>query len=301
MSKHWSPLRYPGGKQKLTPFIVEIIRANDLVGAEYIEPYAGGAGVAMELLISGTASRVHINDNCARVAAFWRALVNYPDELCSLISRASLTVEEWRRQKAVFARPDECGELELGFSTLFLNRCNRSGILGGGLIGGLSQTGEWLMDARFPRPALIQRIEALAARSGSISVYKMDAEVFITDELRRIPHGLVYLDPPYFHKADRLYLNHYQASDHSRISKTIQKKLKHPWVVSYDNAPEIASFYSKFRKFQYGLQYNASRAYVGNELFIFSPDLAIPENSVLPGINAALPAARSANSGPFYT
>lgn len=51
-------LRYPGGKQKLTPFIEALLRENELIGCDYVEPYAGGAGVAMELLFKNYVRKV---------------------------------------------------------------------------------------------------------------------------------------------------------------------------------------------------------------------------------------------------
>ena len=72
MSRYKTPLRYPGGKQRLAPFIRELLTANNLLGTEYAEPYAGGAGIAMELLINGEVSRIHLNDKDYAVYCFWR-------------------------------------------------------------------------------------------------------------------------------------------------------------------------------------------------------------------------------------
>lgn len=36
---HFTPLRYPGGKAKLSEYVKEIIRANKLYDGEYVEPY----------------------------------------------------------------------------------------------------------------------------------------------------------------------------------------------------------------------------------------------------------------------
>lgn len=289
MNRYKTPLRYPGGKQKLAPFLSEIIEQNNLVGGHYVEPYAGGAGVAMELLISGKVSHVHLNDSCKRIYAFWRSVLTKSDELCALIVCASLTVEEWRRQQAIFALPGQSDELALGFATFYLNRCNRSGILSGGLIGGLRQDGDWLMDARFPRNELIRRIELIASKKKAISLCNWDAERFIKEYLPPVPNNaLVYLDPPYFKKADRLYMNHYLAADHERIADVIQQSIKHKWVVSYDNAPEISKYYLKRRSFEYDLQYNASKAYMGKELIIASDDLTLPASSTVVGVDTAL-------------
>lgn len=291
MSRYRTPLRYPGGKQKLTPFILEILEANDLVGGDYVEPYAGGAGVAIELLLERKVSKIHLNDSSPPIYAFWKSVVSEPEALCRMISRASLTVEEWRKRQSIVREPDGHDVLTLGFSAFYLNRCNRSGVLSAGLIGGLDQTGNYKMDARFPRNELIQRIEAIADRKSCIKLKNWDAEKFISEYIPKLPTDtLVYCDPPYFEKASRLYLNAYQKSDHERIAKAIQKSITRKWVVSYDSAPQILEYYAKRRSFIYDLQYNAATVYKGKEVFVFSDDLHLPIASSLPFIDVSIQA-----------
>jgi DNA adenine methylase len=201
-------------------------------------------------------------------------------------------VDEWKRQREVFKNRDTADRFDLGFSIFYLNRCNRSGILTGGVIGGLNQTGKWKIDARFPRNELITRIEAIAARRSSIKIRNWDAERFLTDYVPRLPaETLIYCDPPYFDKAERLYPNHYKPNDHARISKVIQSKVKHHWVVSYDSCSQVLSHYSGRRFFRYMIQYNAARAYRGSEVFIFSDRTQIPSRSIIQAISEALPNA----------
>ena len=289
MSRYKTPLRYPGGKQKLAPFILEVMEKNGLIGGDYAEPYAGGAGVAIDLLIAGKVGKIHLNDSSRAVYSFWYAILNHTEAFCQRIASASMTVAEWRRQKEILARPEKAGMLDLGYSLFFLNRCNRSGIPSGGVIGGLKQDGPWKMDARFPRNELITRIEAIAAKKSSIVLKNWDAERFIREYIPNMPaNSLVYCDPPYFHQSNRLYLNHYKSDDHARIAKVIQKKIKHPWLVSYDVVPEILAFYAKRQSFLYDLQYNAGRAYKGREVFVFSDNLALPDESKISSINEAL-------------
>lgn len=290
MNRYKTPLRYPGGKQKLAPFVAEVMLENDLIGGHYAEPYAGGAGVAIELLLSGSAAHIHLNDSCTAVHAFWKSITSETEEFCRRVSRASLNVREWKRQREILRQRDGHSSLDVGFSMFYLNRVNRSGILSGGLIGGLAQEGEWLMDARFPRAELIRRIENIARYKKRIHLRNWDAERFITDYLPRLPQqSLVYCDPPYFDKADRLYLNHYRPEDHRRIAKVIQR-VKLPWMVSYDAAPEILKCYSRRRAFIYGLQYNAQKAYVGSEVFFFSDQLTLGDTSAVKAIDAVLSA-----------
>jgi DNA adenine methylase len=289
MSMNNTPLRYPGGKQKLTPFVLEILEENDLLGGHYAEPYAGGAGIGINLLVSGVVSRIHLNDSAFPVYAFWHSILTRAEEMCARIMRASLTVKEWRRQKEILARHKEHDEIDVGFSFFYMNRCNRSGIHSGGVIGGLAQDGHWKMDARFPRNEMIRRIEVIAERRGAVSLRNMDAEEFIRKHVPKLPkRSLVYCDPPYFNNAKRLYLDHYRPEDHARIAMVFQREIKRPWVVSYDSVPDVMEYYSKRRSILYDLQYSAAKAYVGKEVFFFSDDLSLPAISKVPSIDRAL-------------
>lgn len=287
--KNRTPLRYPGGKQKLTPFVLEIIKANDLVGGHYVEPYAGGAGVAMELLANGYVDQVHLNDSSYHIYAFWYAILNHTEEFCEKISRSLLNIEEWRSHREVLRTPNQHSKFEVGFSTFYLNRTNRSGVLNAGVIGGLSQSGQWKIDARFPRNELISRVELIGSLKQSIHLYNLDAEDYFSQHVSSLPKNtLIYCDPPYFEKANRLYLNHYAPNDHEKIANIIQSIAHTKWMVSYDGVEQILGYYTTRRKFLYELQYNAAKAYKGSEVFIFSDDLVIPRNSSLSYINKAL-------------
>lgn len=289
MLLHKTPLRYPGGKQRLTPFMEEIIAENRLEGAEYVEPYAGGAGVAINLMLSGCVSHIHLNDSYRPLIAFWRSILNDTERFCKMVTGVSLTIKEWHRQKAIFASPETSDDLELGFSLFYLNRCNRSGILTAGVIGGKEQNGPYKLDARFSINALLNRIELIARYRHRVSVYNMDAEQFIQSTVSQMsPRTLMYLDPPYYHKGQTLYPNHYIPRDHQRIAELTQSRVSVPWVVSYDNAPEIQALYQSRVSFTYDLQYSAVRTYRGSEVFIFSDDLRIPARSSMPNIDRSL-------------
>lgn len=272
-----TPLRYPGGKGKLTDFIKLIFEENGLLDGHYAEPYAGGAGIALNLLVLEYASCIHLNDVDPSVFAFWSSVINSPDELCKKITDAKLTMREWRRQKAIQNDPGNYDSLDLGFSTFFLNRTNRSGILQGGVIGGYNQTGTWKIDARFNKIELRRRIEKIALYRSRIRLHNLDAIAFIDDVIPSLPSkSLVYLDPPYYNKADRLYKNFYQHADHVTISKRVKKLKGINWIVSYDNAPEIVAMYRGCRTITYGMNYSAGGYYEGSETMFFSRSIKIP-------------------------
>lgn len=269
-----SPLRYPGGKGKVAGYIKLVILENDLVGSEYVEPYAGGASVALSLLFERYASHVHINDLNRSVYAFWRMVLDRPDELCRRIADTRVDIDQWHRQRAIQREP-ESDALDLAFSTFFLNRTSRSGIVGGGAIGGLKQRGRWKLDARYNKPALIRRVEKIARHRNRITLTKMDTAEYIQAELPRVADAFVYFDPPYYVKGRGLYENYYTDDDH-RIIATLVRRLRIPWVVSYDAAPKIQTLYKGAPCVRYDLHYSAAERTSGPELMFFSPTLRIP-------------------------
>ncbi len=272
-----TPLRYPGGKTKLAQFIQIVMRENSLLGGHYVEPFAGGAGIAFALLFHEYAFHVHINDLNKFVYAFWHSVIEKTDELCKLINDTPVTVKEWGRQRAIQANPDEHSILDLGFSTFFMNRTNRSGIITAGIIGGKAQSGKWKLDARYNKEDLIARIKKIAMYKNRISIYNKDAADFIINTLPSLPRRtLVYLDPPYYHKGQELYENHYYHEDHASLARLVKKKIRQHWVVSYDNVSEVNELYNGYRQMDYKISYSAQERYKGSELFIFGPNLKIP-------------------------
>lgn len=284
----FSPLRYPGGKARFAPFVSEVIRANGITGCNYVEPYAGGAGVALDLLFSEMAARVHINDLDPAVHAFWSSVVDYSDELLGLLEDTPITIDQWHRWRAVMIDPETATAAERGFATLFLNRTNRSGILKGGVIGGKAQSGRYRLDARFRKDMIRDRIEAIVCERDRISVYCEDAAELL---MRRSDFldgkGLIYLDPPYFVKGQGLYRNFYEPRDHQQIAELLQgSSFDCPWIVSYDNAEEIRRLYGQATRVEYNLYYTAQKRYDGSEQMYFSRGLTVPDRKWMPAERA---------------
>lgn len=256
-------------------FVKLLLQTNKLHDVHYVEPYAGGASVALALLFEGYARHVHINDYNRSVYAFWHSVLNETDALCALVQATRVTMSEWKRQKQV-QKDGDASNLELGFSTFFLNRTNRSGIIGAGVIGGQQQTGTWKIDARYSKQDLIQRIQKVARFKHRISVYRMDAAAFLQTQMPRLPkETFVYLDPPYYVKGEGLYENFYQDHDHKVISELVSI-LRKPWMVSYDYHPRLLELYGEFENMIYQLSYSAQDRYKGNEVIFFAPEIIVP-------------------------
>lgn len=281
MAQYVSPLRYPGGKLKVVDYIKRLLEVNDLCGGTYMEPYAGGASVALSLLFDGYAHRIRINDIDRSIFAFWNSVLNETEALCRLIADTPVTMEVWKRQFEVQKRKDVADLLELGFSTFFINRTNRSGILNGGVIGGKDQTGAYKIDARYNKPDLIDRIEHIADYADLIELTSMDAVEFIK-RYKRTPavKTFCYLDPPYYVKGRDLYLNYYNTDDHKAIAAAIQK-YKGQWIVSYDAVDFIKELYKDYRQKEYYLSYSACNRANGLELMVYSNGLVLPEMEIV--------------------
>ena len=274
----YSPLRYPGGKNKLSAFIAKICVDNNING-HYVEPYSGGASVALFLLLEGFVERITINDKDRSIYAFWFCVLNKTKQLCELIENAELTIEEWRRQKEIQNNKKTADLLDLGFSTFYLNRTNRSGIINAGVMGGIEQNGNYLMDCRFNKTELIERIKKIAKKKSQIRLYKKDA-IKLIDKIQQeaIDENIVfYFDPPYYLKASTLYMNHYQDNSHLNVSEKIKSIRNIKWIVSYDNVPEIQNLYSDCSKKEYSFKHTAYNSRVGQEILFFSPTLKQPK------------------------
>jgi len=273
---YYSPLRYPGGKGKITNFFKEIIKDNLLYDGIYIEPYAGGASVALSLLFNEYVSKIIINDLDYSVYAFWYSVLNHTEELCKLIKDTPVNTKIWEQQRYIQNNKNSYNILTIGFSTFYLNRTNRSGIINAGIIGGRNQTSKWKIDARYNKNELISRIYRIALYKNNIDLHNLDTIILlkkIKKELSR--KSLFYFDPPYYVKGKDLYLNYYKDNDHISIAKEIKKLNLFKWIITYDNVVFIKDLYSEFRQMKYLINYSASKASKGEELVILSNNMYI--------------------------
>lgn len=276
MSNFNSPLRYPGGKNSIFAFVSSLISENRLTGCRYIEPYAGGAGLALRLLYEEYAESIVINDLDPLVYAFWDICITQPDRLIEWIESKPVTVDSWQECKEIIRCADSNDKFSLATSFFFLNRTNVSGVLNGGVIGGLKQKGKYKIDARFNKVELIRRIEKISRFSARIKVTNLDGINLIEQFSLHQEKTFLYLDPPYYEKGSNLYLNAYKREDHEKLSKYV-KRLSTPWLLSYDNNAFITNLYRSYEKRAYSLQHSTSNK-IGEEVIVFSEKLKFKES-----------------------
>lgn len=279
--KHlYTPLRYPGGKTSLFEFFRKTINEHEWTDLTYIEPYAGGAGAALSLLILDEVSSIVINDHDPAIHAFWRAVTEMSRDFIKKIEDTPLTVAEWEKQKQIYKAADASDPLKLGFATFYLNRTNRSGILNAGPVGGKDQTGKWKIDARYNKAALISKIKLISDRKDRITVLDWDGARLIR-HYAQFEDSFFYVDPPYYVKGADLYLNAFKAQDHEDLASVLNELKDSKWLLTYDSEPEILALYPKRNYRPFDLRYSAHHnTKEGSELMIFSDafDMNIIDN-----------------------
>lgn len=274
MERNYSPLRYPGGKAKLSKTVKCIIESNKIYDSVYIEPFAGGAGVALSLLFSQYVNEIILNDINYQLFSFWRTLLDNPEYLLRKINDAKLSIDEWKKQRIIFKNPERYEQNKVGFAFFYLNRTNRSGILSAGVIGGYNQSSKYKIDARFNKEGLIKRIELINYYREKIQFYNMDTVDFIQNQkINPQKNYFAYFDPPYFNKGQDLYTNFYTHDDHKKLSQTIQNKILYNWIMTYDDAPEIRELYKDRFITSFNLLYCANEIKIGKELLITSDSI----------------------------
>ena len=280
MGTNPSPLRYPGGKFKIHKLISLLINKVDGGCDTYIEPFAGGAGVAIELLLSGIVERIIINDSDQAIASIWKARTFENDAFLDKMWNTDVSLAEWHKQRDIYRFSKKKYSLDYGFAAFFLNRTNHSGILSSGPIGGQEQ-GEWKLDVRFNKENLAKRIKAIGELKGQIKVYNRDVFSFVRNQLTKYEdHAFVYLDPPYYRRGEALYKNFFNGRKHRELKERIINDINIPWVVSYDNVPEIREIYDGVDSKAFSLNYSLANNGSGQEIMFFSAGLEPTEQEL---------------------
>lgn len=278
MSSTYSPLRYPGGKSKFYPYVRTLLECNNLLGETYIEPFAGGAGLALELLFHDDVKRIVINDLDPAIYSFWNSILYQTDEFCELIENIPITPEEWQTQHEIYLHQDTTNHLELGFATFFLNRTNISGVIKGGMIGGHDQHGKYNIDARFNKTTSISKILKIAKRKEQIVLLNQDAKDLLhPQQLRKFYKVFLNLDPPYVNKGAQLYKNAFSKEDHKELFNLISH-CNRKWIVTYDICPLTESLFQDFRKSLLDVTYSIQSSKKAQEYIFFSNNLNLPDS-----------------------
>lgn len=279
-TKRCSPLRYPGGKGKMYNHIKNIIIKNNLLGCSYCEVFAGGAEVALRLLVEGIVSRIIINDLDFRIYSFWYSIFNFTDEFLDMIDKKEITLEERLIQKKINKTCDDKKILEVGFSTFYLNRVNRSGVISAGPISSKKNSEKYSLGCRYNKEELKGRIKKISQYRDKIEVSGKDANILLEELKERTDDLFLFIDPPYYTQGKKIYLNYFNEYDHIKLHDKINQiafRNNIKYIVTYDDVDEINEIYSDYVPEKYYLTYTLEKKTKGKEVLFYSANLRIQD------------------------
>lgn len=257
----------------MSAFLKEYMKKLDPTLEKVIaEPYCGGAGAALILLADGDADMVVLNDADLRVYSAWLAMLEEPERFVAKLSNVRLDIAEWLYHRdLVDGYSGSEYDFEVGFSTFYMNRTTRSGIiLNAGPIGGYDQRGKWKLDARFNVQRLTNQVLWLATNRHRIRLSNFDGLSFI-DRERRMPaadNTLFFIDPPYVKAGGRLYYDGMSEAKHIALSDLLTTGNIRHWILTYDDAPLIRQLYRSQKCSNISVNYSLQSKRLENEILV---------------------------------
>lgn len=260
-----SPLRYPGGKRWLAPHVEKIVEVNALDVRLFVEPFAGGASVALHMLHNEHVEAIGLMDRDPLVASFWKVLFFDTDWLVKKIRQTKVTLDVWKRLKNSRRLKSD---RQRAFACLYLNRTSFSGILNAtaGPIGGQRQESDYKIDCRFPKDNLVDRIDWIGRnfRDRVLFVWNWSWRRGLVELRKHIARQedaskiFVYLDPPFYNKAEKLYNHYFDHAEHESLRDYLAQ-VDLPWFLSYDDCNEVRQLYQDMSSVSVNCLYNAAR------------------------------------------
>lgn len=284
MNARWvSPLRYPGGKVRMTPWLAEQFWAQlgPMDIELWIEPFAGGAGAALMAVAAHDVPEAWLIERNPALAAFWRAVIHANSELAGRVHELTPTMDTYEHSREIVAQAMEgtaSDDLDLALAAFVVNRCTRSGIVHprSGVIGGKHQSGRWSLTSRFNGPSLAERIRGVGAISSRLRIIEGDGIDVIGD----LPGSgvenevFVFADPPYVGVGNDLYAHGMDTEAHARLASVLQGT-SCPWALTYDAHPAVLELYPAHRILEFQASHTANRQKVGTEYLVLSPTFAL--------------------------
>lgn len=264
-----SPLRYPGGKTQFYQKLLEVFLDNGITNDyTYLEPFAGGAGLALKLLADGKVSKIFLNDKDPAIFSFWDDALNATDLFIQKIQETPVTIDEWKKQRKIYSKG--IPSFELGFAAFFLNRTNRSGIVFADPIGGLDQSGHYKIGCRFNKKKLIEKVNFLHDHKDQIELDCLEACDFI-NKRKGMEKSFWFIDPPYYKKGKQLYRNYYGDEGHQELAHSITQNLFYEkWILTYDVCDEIKYIYRGFQYVEVPINYTVETKRKEKELMFYN-------------------------------
>jgi DNA adenine methylase len=256
-----SPLRFPGSRRRLAPFISGMIRQALPDKPILCEPMVGGGSVFLRALAEDSVSSVVLGDIDPNVVAFWRTTFDDTAWLVAQIGQVEISTDQWA--KLYSSKPTTRRDRALTF--LFLNRTSYGGLVGTrcGPLGGWTQRSPHKINCRFNRETIIRRLlKAAHYRDRVELVHRADWQRTL-ERATGVAAGrplVTYLDPPFLTNGHKLYRHHFDVGQHERLLRWAAS-VATPFILSNDTHPAVTRLYTKagFEPLCIGLSYTSSK------------------------------------------
>jgi DNA adenine methylase len=260
-----SPLRYPGGKSKAIPQIIQYLPEDF---NEYREPFVGGGSLFIYLKQQRPELSCWINDLNVDLYSFWCAAQQDNQHLVEAVEKIKRENTDGKKLFETLANQnvDELTPLERAVRFFVLNRITFSGTIEA---GGYSQGA---FESRFT-PSSIERLVPLEGLLENVRITNCDYRQVLTPSDNEV---FTFFDPPYLSATkSKLYGKKgalHTAFSHEAFAAAL-KNYPHHWLVTYDDSPDIRENFSFAYMYEWELQYGMNNykqdtAAKGKELFI---------------------------------
>ena len=234
--KQLSPLRYPGGKQKLIDYLYTHLQDKNTF--RLVSPFTGGGSFELAMLDAGVVKELHLNDLDFGIYSLWWTILHAPYELLDKLHTYTPTHSDYFYSQ-ILIKEDFQGAtvFDAAWATLVVNRLAYSGIAKANPLGGKNGSKKALL-SRWNPATLEKRINNIASLSDRIRISNIDANELI-EEAYWDDSNTIFIDPPYVEKGKQLYNHFYTKHDHARLAMLLDS-LHHGMpgadiIVTYDH------------------------------------------------------------------
>lgn len=270
MSMCPSIINWFGGKQKLARQIISIMPEHQ----HYVEVFMGGAAVFFN---KPKVPRNTLNDiNGNLVNLFIQVRDNYDilaEKIYWTLHSRKEYIEFYKHYSNGFK---DCDDITRAMMYLLLIRGSFNGMIEGSFSASIESS-----SAKF-NLALLERIKLARIKLDSVVIENRHFKDII--KKYDAPGSLLYLDPPYYITLKEKSYYEYRLSEfeHTELANYLHK-CKAPWILSYDDVPEIITLYKNNYLQRLSVKYvfgSRKRSRKVNELLIANFPMRKPQLNI---------------------
>lgn len=233
-----SPLRYPGGKQRIVKQLGDKLPKHF---DEYREPFLGGGSVFFYMQsIKPDVKHWWINDKFEPVYNFWNQIAHFPENVLSIIKAFRTDHPEGKDLHSTLRMlyNEFHDEEDTAAAFYILNRCSFSGLT---FSGGYSQAA---FDTRLTDNG-IKKLSLYSPILKPAKITNLDYSALLQAPAKN-GDVFVFMDPPYDIKASTLYGNKgntHKDFDHSKFADDC-RNCSYNWMITYNDNKNIRDLFS---------------------------------------------------------